>query len=165
MTEYITVRGFVATAPESKTLEDGTALASFRLASTPRWFDAKTGTWTDGSTNWYTVVGFRALAASITLCVEVGQPLLVQGRLKVKNWEVQGVKRSTVEIEAVSLGHDLAFGTSRFTRSSNGQRAGGEPAQDSGWPSAGEAASGQGAAGQQDLAAEEEQDEAFAAMT
>ncbi|MFF0989552.1 single-stranded DNA-binding protein [Kocuria nitroreducens] len=48
MTEQITVRGYVATDPESRNLPDGTVVVTFRLASTPRWFDQQAGSWRDG---------------------------------------------------------------------------------------------------------------------
>ncbi|MDN5641100.1 MAG: single-stranded DNA-binding protein, partial [Actinomycetia bacterium] len=87
-------------------------------------------------TNWYTVTAFRALAGTVTASVQVGQPVIVQGKLRVKTWESGGIKRSTVEIEALSVGHDLAFGTASFARSSGSQP--GERRQDpresgSGW--------------------------------
>lgn len=137
MTDLITVRGFVATKPDPRTMPgNGTAVASFRLASTPRWYDAQAKEWKDGHTNWYTVTAFRALAGTVTASVQVGQPVIVQGKLRVKTWESGGIKRSTVEIEALSVGHDLAFGTASFARSSGPQP--GERRQDpresgSGW--------------------------------
>ncbi|WGH10253.1 single-stranded DNA-binding protein [Rothia kristinae] len=137
MTNLITVRGFVATKPDPRTMPgNGTAVASFRLASTPRWYDAQAKEWKDGHTNWYTVTAFRALAGTVTASVQVGQPVIVQGKLRVKTWESGGIKRSTVEIEALSVGHDLAFGTASFARSSGPQP--GERRQDpresgSGW--------------------------------
>ncbi len=137
MTDLITVRGFVATKPDPRTMPgNGTAVASFRLASTPRWYDAQAKEWKDGHTNWYTVTAFRALAGTVTASVQVGQPVIVQGKLRVKTWESGGIKRSTVQIEALSVGHDLAFGTASFARSSGPQP--GERRQDpresgSGW--------------------------------
>lgn len=125
MTEYMTIRGFVATAPESRTLPgSGTAVASFRLASTQRWYDAQTKEWRERHTNWFTVSCFRQLAGNVASSVFVGQPVIVQGKLRIKNWESEGIRRSTAEIEAVSLGPDLAFGTASFSRNSSSRNAG-----------------------------------------
>ncbi|WP_129658429.1 single-stranded DNA-binding protein [Rothia uropygialis] len=122
MTDYVTIRGFVATKPDLRRLPNGTAVCSFRLASTARWFDGKTGDWTVGHTNWFTVNSFRSLGTNVAASVDVGQPLLVQGKLKIRNWEtVHRERRTSVDIEARSVGHDLAFGSSTFVRAGGGR--------------------------------------------
>ncbi|WP_178945612.1 single-stranded DNA-binding protein [Kocuria sp. TGY1127_2] len=127
MTDYVTIRGFVATKPDLRTLPNGTAVCSFRLASTARWFDGKTGDWTVGHTNWFTVNSFRSLGTNVAASVDVGQPLLVQGKLKIRNWETaHREKRTSVDIEARSVGLDLAFGTSTFVRAGGSRSRQGE---------------------------------------
>ena len=44
----------------------------------------------------------------------MGQPLVVYGRLKVRDWERDGRKGTTVEVEASAVGHDLSRGTSMW---------------------------------------------------
>ena len=64
MTDSITVTGVVGSDPRLHVTTQGLAIASFRLASTRRYFDRAKGTWEDGETNWYTVSGFRQLASN-----------------------------------------------------------------------------------------------------
>lgn len=116
MTEQITVRGYVATDPESRNLPDGTVVVAFRLASTPRWYDAQTASWRDGHTNWFTVQAFRALGLNALASVKKGQPVVVFGKLRVRFWEGEHGRNTAVDIDAVSIGHDLALGTAGFQR-------------------------------------------------
>ena len=133
MTEYITVRGFVATDPEPKNLPDGTALCTFRFASTARWFDTEKREWKSGHTNWMTVTVFRHLSQNLISSVKAGTPLIVQGKLRVKDWPGEdGSWRTKVELEATSVGIDLSFGTANFARTIGGSRsstAGRDPEQ------------------------------------
>lgn len=121
MTDTVTVRGFIATAPTQKTLPNSTTpVTNFRVASTPRWFDNTTGTWKEGTTNWYTVNSFRALAYNCARSLQVGQPVLVTGRLRVKQFErSDGSAGTSIEIDASSIGHDLNYGLAQFTRVSD----------------------------------------------
>ena len=74
MSDTILIRGFTASDPALSTLPNGVPVVNFRLASTPRWQDA-TGTWKEGTTNWYTVKAYRRLAQNIATSIEKGQPL------------------------------------------------------------------------------------------
>ncbi|MHC5557974.1 single-stranded DNA-binding protein [Kocuria sp. U4B] len=119
MTEQITVRGYVATDPESRSLPDGTVVVTFRLASTPRWFDQQSQNWRDGHTNWLTVQAFRTLGLNALASIRKGQPVVVVGRLKVRFWDGEHGRNTAVDVDAVSIGHDLALGTACFQRTVN----------------------------------------------
>ena len=71
MSDTILIRGFTASDPALSTLPNGVPVVNFRLASTPRWQDA-TGTWKEGTTNWYTVKAYRRLAQNIATSIEKG---------------------------------------------------------------------------------------------
>lgn len=116
MTEQITVRGYVATDPEPRNLPDGTVVVAFRLASTPRWFDQQNQNWRDGHTNWFTVQAFRTLGLNVLASIRKGQPVVVVGRLRVRFWEGEHGRNTAVDVDAVSVGHDLALGTGCFQR-------------------------------------------------
>ncbi|WP_406000810.1 single-stranded DNA-binding protein [Streptomyces sp. NBC_00829] len=111
----VTVVGNVATNVEYRESVAG-GMARFRFAVTPRRWDRQSGSWTDGHTSFYTVCAWRSLAVNLAGSVSVGEPLLVHGRLKVREEERDGQRRMSVEIDAVSVGHDLARGTSAFRR-------------------------------------------------
>ena len=116
MAETYTAVGLVATTPRNIVTSEGLSVTSFRLASGSRRFDKDSGEWTDGDTNWFTVVAFRQLARNANESIAKGDRILVSGRLKVRDWDNGERTGTTVEIEADCLGHDLLFGTSTFER-------------------------------------------------
>ncbi|MGM7667067.1 single-stranded DNA-binding protein [Microbacterium sp. A93] len=116
MSEHITVRGFVATDPTTRTTGSGLAVGNFRLASTDRRFDREQQAWVDGATNWFTVNMFRQLSTNAAASLSKGQPVLVTGRLKVRQWQSEERSGTSVEIEAETIGHDLTLGTAFFNR-------------------------------------------------
>ena len=117
MPDAITLTGLVATAPRHLVTSEGLPITSFRLASTQRRFDRSQEKWIDGDTNWYTITSFRQLALNSNASVDKGQRVVVVGRLKIREWESGERTGTTIEIEADSIGHDLAWGTAAFTRS------------------------------------------------
>jgi len=117
MTDSITLTGLVATTPRHLVTSEGLPITSFRLASTQRRYDRGEQKWIDGETNWYTVTAFRQLAMNVVGSVNKGQRVVVSGKLRIRDWESGDRAGTTVEIDADALGHDLAWGTSVFTRS------------------------------------------------
>lgn len=121
--DTISVNGFVATAPRAVRTGDGLTITTFRLATSARRYDAKAGQWVDGDTNWFTVSAFRSLATNIERSIEKGHRVLVQGRLRVRNWVKEDRRGTSVEILADSIGHDLSWGTATFTKVDRSPRA------------------------------------------
>lgn len=117
MTDTITLTGLVATTPRHLVTSEGLPITSFRLASTQRRYDRGSQKWIDGDTNWYTVTAFRQLAVNVVGSVNKGQRVVVSGKLRVRDWESGDRAGTTVEVDADAIGHDLAWGTSVFTRS------------------------------------------------
>ncbi len=112
----ITVRGWLGGDVDLRRAGD-VPVASFRLACTPRKFNPRTETWSDGSTQWYTVTCWRALGQNVADSLRRGDPVVVQGRLELRKYvNNQNVEVESLEIEASAVGHDLARGTSQFTR-------------------------------------------------
>lgn len=108
--DAVAVRGVVATSPRHVVPEVGAPVTTFRLVTGPAAAEAR-----DGRHNWYTVTATHRLALSAAVCVARGDPIVVAGRLRVRDWEGEPVG-VTVEIEAHAIGHDLAWGRSVFTR-------------------------------------------------
>ena len=116
MSDQITLTGIVATPPKHIVTSEGLHIASFRLASTQRRYDKTQQSWVDADTNWYTVTAFRHLAANAIGSILKGQRVIVSGRLRIRDWQNEEKTGTTIEVDADSLGHDLTFGTSSFTR-------------------------------------------------
>ena len=116
MSESLAVSGLVATTPRHLVTQDGLPITSFRLASSQRRFDRSANKWVDGETNWFTVTAFRQLAINAAGSVSKGDRVTLFGRLRVRDWDNGERTGTSVEIEADSLGHDLTWGSSVFTR-------------------------------------------------
>jgi single-strand DNA-binding protein len=114
------VVGNVVTDVTLRFTRAGDAVASFRVASTPRRLDRSTGRWIDLDTHYFTVSCWRDLAQNVVHTISKGMPVLVVGRLRSR--EVQrpcGDHTHTVrysDIEAQAVGPDLARGVATFTR-------------------------------------------------
>ena len=128
MTDTIAVSGIVATPPSIISKNNDLTIVAFRLASTQRRFDRGRDRWIDGETNWYSVTAFRQLAANVEASVVKGDKVIVTGRLRVRDWDNGEKKGTNVDIEATSIGHDLAWGTTTFTRVSASATTADEPA-------------------------------------
>lgn len=114
----VVVVGNVLTAPEwRRTASTNALVANFRVASTVRRMDRESGRWVDGNQFRVRVNCWRRLAEGVASSVTVGDPVVVAGRLFTRDWtDAEGNLRTTYEMEAVSVGHDLARGRGRFLR-------------------------------------------------
>ncbi|WP_320782757.1 single-stranded DNA-binding protein [Streptomyces sp. CRN 30] len=128
----VCVVGNVATRPVYREPASGPSLR-FRLAVTARYRDREKNAWTDGHTNFFTVWANRQLAANASASLEVGDPVVVQGRLKVRSDVREGQSWTSAEIDAVAVGHDMARGTSAFRRASRPEGAAVPPRPEPDW--------------------------------
>ncbi|WP_030710724.1 single-stranded DNA-binding protein [Streptomyces sp. NRRL F-2580] len=113
----VTLVGCVATQVDYKETVNGPS-ARFRFAVTPRYFDRRKEAWADGATSFYTVWARRVLAVNLAGSVSVGEPLVVHGRLRVREDppDTDGKRWVSAEIDATAIGHDLNRGTAAFRR-------------------------------------------------
>ena len=113
---FVTLHGWLGNDVQVRQAGEA-QVATFRLACTPRRFQRSTGAWVDGHTQWYTVNAWRGLGANCRDSLRRGDPVVVHGRLDVRTWvSSAGVEMTSFEVEAISVGHDLTRGTSRFTK-------------------------------------------------
>lgn len=106
MSNY-SMTGLVATTPRHLITQEGLPITSFRLASQTD----------DGSiTNWFTITSFHTLAVNTAGSISKGDRVVVSGILKVRDWDNGERSGTSVEIDADSIGHDLNYGRSEFTR-------------------------------------------------
>jgi single-strand DNA-binding protein len=114
----ITVVGFVAAEPHFEVLASGTSLMSLRIGSTPRRFDRDLGQWREEDPMFLTVSCWRSLADNLQGCeLKRGDPVIVTGKLRIREYTKDGQKRFSAQIEATTVGHDLSRGVARFQRS------------------------------------------------
>ena len=107
--------GNLTDAPELRFTPQGTAVAGFRLAVTPRLRDGDG--WRDGETSFFRVNVWRDLAEHVAESLSKGDRAVVVGRLKLRSWETpEGEKRSVTELEADEVGASLKFATAKPKR-------------------------------------------------
>jgi single-strand DNA-binding protein len=94
-------------------------VASFRLAVDDGWFDRSTQQW-QSRTVFLQVSAWRRLAENVAGSLALGQPVIVVGRLRQSTYEKEGQTRTSVELVADSVGHDLSRGSAVFMRNPRG---------------------------------------------
>lgn len=116
MSDIISITGTVATDPRHSISGTGLPVTSFRLASAQRRYDRAAGKWIEAPTNWFSVSTFGAIAMNAATSLRKGERVIVRGRLQVRDWDNGTRSGTTVEVVAESIGHDLLWGTTAFTR-------------------------------------------------
>lgn len=103
----VTIIGLVATTPRHITTVEGIPITSFRFVETK-----------GNTSNWYTATAFNALAINAKASISKGDRIIVVGEINVRDWDNGERSGTSVELEAIALGHDQSFGSSVFTRTS-----------------------------------------------
>ena len=99
MINKVILVGNVGMDPEVRTLETGVKVARVRLATTERIFNRQTNETTE-HTEWHTVTLWRGLAEVADKYVRKGSQIYVEGSLRNREWERDGVKHYATEIVA-----------------------------------------------------------------
>ena len=99
MINKVILVGNVGMDPEVRTLETGVKVARVRLATTERIFNRQTNETTE-HTEWHTVTLWRGLAEVVDKYVRKGSQLYVEGSLRSREWERDGVKHYATEVVA-----------------------------------------------------------------
>ncbi len=111
----LTFHGRVGTQVELR--EGAVPWVLFRVASTPSYFDQATRQWRDLETIWISVKAWRSLAQNVAESLEVGDPIVVMGKMRTEKWTTQdGEARESTVLEASLIGHDLTWGVARLRR-------------------------------------------------
>jgi single-strand DNA-binding protein len=125
----MTLVGNLVDDPELRFTPAGQPVAKFRVASTPRYRDGKTGEWKDGEALFLTCVAWRQLAENAAESLTRGMRVIVTGRLQQRSYETkEGDKRSVYELQVDEVGPSLRSATakvakvSRTSDSNGGQR-------------------------------------------
>ena len=114
---YVNLIGFVATQPKKGRTKTGSLTLSMRVGWTPRAVNKATGEWSDLPSSFATVQCYRKVAEHAAVCLRKGDPIVLRGSLRVREYTDQsGQRRSAVEIQAESLGHDMGRGISTYSK-------------------------------------------------
>jgi single-strand DNA-binding protein len=117
----ITLVGNLVDDPELRFTPSGSAVANFRIASTPRTFDRQTNEWKDGDSLYLTCNVWRQYAENVAESLTKGMRVIVQGRLKQRSYETrEGEKRTVFEVEVDEVGPALRSATAKVTKAARG---------------------------------------------
>lgn len=130
MSDTISVTGIVAGDPKHLVSAGGRPITSFRLASAQRRYDRASSSWVDAATNWYSVTAFNGLAINAAMSLHRGDRVVLRGRLRIRDWEKDGRSGTSADIVAESIGHDLLWGTTAYTKTVSGREDPPAPAPD-----------------------------------
>ncbi len=88
--------------PEVRHLESGVAVANFPVATSETYRDRNSGERRE-QTEWHNVVLWRGLAEVAEKYLHKGDMVYIEGKLRTRSWEKDGVTRYTTEIVADNM--------------------------------------------------------------
>lgn len=93
--------GNLGSDPQMRYTPNGTAVANLSLATNEQWTDK------DGNrqeqTEWHRIVAWARLAEICGEYLTRGRQIYVEGKLRTRAWEQDGVKRYTTEVVAQTI--------------------------------------------------------------
>ncbi len=114
----ITIVGNLVGDPELRYTPTGQAVATFRVASTPRFMDRTTNEWKDGDSLFLSCNVWRQAAENVAESLQRGMRVIVQGRLRQRSYETkEGEKRTVYEVEVDEVGPSLRSASAKVTKS------------------------------------------------
>lgn len=127
--------GNVGQDPETRYMPNGGAVTNLSIATSESWKDKNSGEQQE-RTEWHRVVFYQRLAEIVAEYVKKGSKIYVEGSLRTRSWEQDGVKRYATEVIANEMqmldgrGEGRGAGEGDSPRSSyqgGGQGGGGAP--------------------------------------
>ncbi|SMG42833.1 single-strand DNA-binding protein [Marivirga sericea] len=83
--------------PEVRHLDNGASVANFSIATTETYKDRNSGERVD-QTEWHNIVLWRGLAEVAEKYLKKGDSVFIEGKLRTRSWEKDGVTRYTTEV-------------------------------------------------------------------
>ena len=101
--------------PEVRNLENGASVANFTLATSESYKDKTTGEKKE-ITEWHNIVIWRGLAEIAQKYLHKGDMVYIEGKLRTRSWEKEGVTRYTTEV----VGDNMTMLSTKGSGSGNG---------------------------------------------
>lgn len=89
--------GRLGKEPEIRHLENGAAVANFPIATSETYKDRTTGERRE-QTEWHNIVLWRGLAEVAERFLKKGDMVYIEGKLRTRSWEKDGITRYTTEV-------------------------------------------------------------------
>jgi single-strand DNA-binding protein len=94
--------GRLGKEPEVRNLDNGAAVANFTIATSESYKDRTTGEKKE-VTEWHNIVLWRGLAEIAQKYLHKGDLVYIEGKLRTRSWEKDGVTRYTTEVVADNM--------------------------------------------------------------
>lgn len=94
--------GRLGKEPEVRNLDNGAVVANFSIATSESYKDKTTGEKKE-VTEWHNIVLWRGLAEIAQKYVHKGDLVYIEGKLRTRSWEKDGVTRYTTEVVADNM--------------------------------------------------------------
>jgi single-strand DNA-binding protein len=94
--------GRLGKEPEVRNLDNGATVANFTMATSESYKDKTTGEKKE-VTEWHNIVLWRGLAEISQKYLHKGDLVYIEGKLRTRSWEKEGVTRYTTEIIADNM--------------------------------------------------------------
>src|SRR3954464_7552320 len=108
--------------PEVRNLENGATVANFTMATSESYKDKTTGEKKE-VTEWHNIVLWRGLADIAAKYLHKGDMIYVEGKLRTRSWEKEGVTRYTTEVVGDNM---TMLGSRSGSNSGGGYSSGGD---------------------------------------
>lgn len=107
-------------APPELSGQDQSYRVRLRVLNNRGFRNRETKEWVDLGPNGTDVICWGELARNVAASVQKGDPVLVYGKLEDNSWtDKEGATHRNTRVVAELVAHDLAWGSSRFTRTNN----------------------------------------------
>lgn len=115
----MTISGNVTREPEVKfRRSDGRPFTVVPIAVNERRYDQQTNQYVQTGTTYYDIICPGTLGGNVLHSVTVGTPVVAHGRFSVHEWATDTARGARPQVRADSLGVDLTWGTTSYTRGS-----------------------------------------------
>ena len=102
MINKVILVGNVGADPEVKSLDNGVKVARIRVATTERIYIKEKNEYKD-NTEWHNITLWRGLAEVVDKYIRKGSQLYIEGKLRTREYDKNGVKCYATEIVAEEL--------------------------------------------------------------
>lgn len=117
----ITIIGNLTADPEMRTTRNGSTVANFSIAATPRVFDKQSNQWVDGDALFLRCSAWRDLASHCVQTLRKGMRVIAQGRLQQRSYQAQdGSNRTVIEMTVDEIGPSLRYATAQVQKMQSG---------------------------------------------
>ncbi|QNJ56879.1 ssDNA-binding protein [Mycobacterium phage Reindeer] len=116
----VTIEGTLTADPTLNFTQGGTAVSNISIACNTRRKNPQTDQWEDGDTTYVRGTIWKQLAENVAESLQKGDRVIAHGALKQKDYEKDGVKRTSYELDIEGIGPSLRFATASVSKNSGG---------------------------------------------